>query len=170
MKFAYADPPYLGQGHLYPEHALAGDWNDPETHRQLIERLQDQYPDGWALSLSTPSLRILAPMMPEDIRWASWSKPFAVFKPNVNPAYTWEPVAFRGGRKRDRTKETVKDHHIEVITLKRGVVGAKPPGFAAWIPQLLGADVRENDTITDLFHGSGAMLGVWRSGLYGRAA
>ena len=25
---------------------------------------------------------------------AAWTKPFAVFKPPVNPAYTWEPVIF----------------------------------------------------------------------------
>ena len=42
------------------------------------------------------------------------------------------------------------------------VAGAKPPGFVAWVVALLGADVRRCDTITDLFHGSGAMLGVWR--------
>jgi hypothetical protein len=55
----------------------------------------------------------------------------------------------------------VKDHHIECITLKRGLAGAKPPGFVAWIVQLLGAKVGE-DTILDLFPGTGAMLGVWR--------
>jgi hypothetical protein len=60
--------------------------------------------------------------------------------------------------------DTVRDWHSEVIAMKRGVPGAKPPGFAAWIVALLGADVRHGDTITDLFHGSGAMLGVWRAG------
>ena len=30
------------------------------------------------------------------------------------------------------------------------------------IEGLLGADVRQGDTIDDIFHGSGAMLGVWR--------
>lgn len=42
MHFAYSDPPYLGCGKLYLDHhpdALA--WDDPETHRQLIERLCD---------------------------------------------------------------------------------------------------------------------------------
>lgn len=103
-------------------------------------------------------------MCPPGCRMAAWAKPFAVFKPNVNPAYTWEPVIWIGGRtKRSRKDDTVKDHHIEVITMRRGMPGAKPPGFAAWIPKLLGADVRQGDTITDLFHGSGAMLGVWRA-------
>jgi hypothetical protein len=46
--------------------------------------------------------------------------------------------------------------------MRKGFQGAKPAGFAQWIVRLLNADVRKNDTITDLFHGSGAMLGVWR--------
>lgn len=159
MNFAYADPPYLGCGRsLYgrPE------WDEPGTHRDLIERLCFEYPDGWALSLSSPTLKTILPMCPEDCRVAAWVKPFAAFKPNVNPAYTWEPVIFRGGRKRDRTHETIRDYHSEVITLKKGVPGVKPPGFSAWIVGLLGADVRKGDTITDLFHGAGGMLGVWR--------
>ena len=162
LSLAYADPPYLGCGERlygYPE------WDNPERHRKLIDFLQDTYPDGWAMSLHTPSISVIAPMLPSDIRWAAWVKPFAVFRPGVNPAYAWEPVVWRGGRtKRSRKVDTVRDWHSEVIAMKRGVPGAKPPGFAAWIVALLGADVRQGDTITDLFHGSGAMLGVWRAG------
>lgn len=102
-------------------------------------------------------------MCPDDCRVAAWVKPFAAFKVGVNPGYCWEPVIWRGGRtKRARSKDTVRDYHSEVITLSRGVPGAKPPGFVKWIVDLLGADVKLNDTIIDLFHGSGAMLGVWR--------
>ena len=77
MKFAYADPPYLGCGSLYAKHhPEAKVWDKPETHRQLIERLVDEYPDGWALSLHSPSLWTLLPMCPEDVRVAAWVKPF----------------------------------------------------------------------------------------------
>src|SRR5687768_15067918 len=99
VRFAFADPPYLGCGSYYKEHhadALA--WNDPETHRALIERLSAEYPDGWVMCLSSPSLRTILPMCPDDSRVASWVKPFASFKAGVNPAYAWEPVIFRGGR------------------------------------------------------------------------
>lgn len=159
-RFAYADPPYLGcAAKLYGDPT----YDDPDAHYALIVRLGIEYPDGWALSCSTPSLRTLLPMCPADVRVAAWVKPFAVFKPGVNPAYAWEPVLWRGGRtKRSRSLATIRDWHSEVITLRRGMPGAKPPGFAAWIVDLLGADVRQGDTITDLFHGSGAMLGVWR--------
>lgn len=163
--FAYADPPYLGCAVLYrAHHSDAGVWDDPATHRALIERLGAEYPDGWALSCSSPSLATLLPMCPADVRVAAWVKPFASFKPNVNPAYCWEPVIWRGGRtKRSRKEDTVRDYHSEPIALRRGLPGAKPPGFSLWVAALLGADVRLGDTITDLFPGTGAMLGVWRS-------
>lgn len=160
LRFAYADPPYLGCAMK-----LYGDptYDDPQAHRVLLERLSDEFPDGWAYSLSSPTLHTLLPMCPPDVRVSAWVKPFCVFKPNVNPAYAWEPVIWRGGRtKRSRKEDTIRDYHSEEITLRRGTPGAKPPGFVTWIVQLLGADVRKGDTITDIFHGSGAMLGVWR--------
>ena len=160
-RFAYADPPYLGCGErLYQR----PEWDSVETHQSLVAHLEAQYPDGWAMSLSSTTLHAILPLCPADVRVSAWCKSFASFKPNVNPAYAWEPVIWRGGRtKRSRTEDTVRDYHVEPITLQRGTAGAKPPGFALWIPQLLGADVRRGDTITDLFHGSGAMLGVWRA-------
>jgi hypothetical protein len=161
VRFAYADPPYLGCAQsLYDDRT----YDDPAAHRLLVQRLCAEYPQGWAMSCSSPSLKTILPMCPTDCRIGAWVKPFASFKPNVNPAYAWEPVIFRGGRSRDRTEDTVRDWHSEEITLRRGLPGAKPPGFAQWIVQLLGADVRKGDTIDDLFPGSGAMLGVWRVG------
>ena len=98
MRFAYADPPYLGQARHYPEHLEAHKWNNPETHRYLIKRLVVEYPDGWALSCSSPSLRVLLPLCPEDVRVGAWVKPFHIYKKGVRPAYAWEPLIFRGGR------------------------------------------------------------------------
>ena len=163
MKFAYADPPYLGCGKLYASlHPEALTWDDPETHRSLVERLQADYADGWAMSCSTPSLRVLLPFCPTDCRIGAWVKPFAVFKPNVNPAYAWEPVIFRGGRKRDRTQPTTRDWHAENITLRKGLTGAKPPKFAEWILDMLGVDFAEGDTIDDLFPGTRGLELAWK--------
>src|ERR1700742_3750496 len=107
MKFAYADPPYLGCGSLYAKHhPEAMMWDDPEAHRQLIRRLSVEWPDGWAMSLSSPSHRVLLPMCPDDVRVLSWVKPFAIFKPNVGVAYAWDPVIVRGGRRRTREQAT----------------------------------------------------------------
>src|SRR5258708_34959307 len=43
LRFAYADPPYLGQGALYPEHADAREWDDPARHHLLIRQLESEY-------------------------------------------------------------------------------------------------------------------------------
>lgn len=161
VKFAYADPPYLGCCKLY-EHFHGDDgrcWDEPDTHRLLIDHLSETFPDGWAMSASSPSLRALLPLCPDDVRVAAWVKPFAVFKPNVNPAYTWEPVIYRGGRNRDRTEPTAKDHLIESITLRKGLTGAKPRRFGFWVFGLLGAE--PTDKLVDLFIGTGAVSEAW---------
>jgi hypothetical protein len=160
MKFAYADPPYLGCGkRLYaPFHPDAADWDEPETHRQLIDRLSDEF-EAWALSLHVPSLRVLLPMCPGDVRVVAWCKSFAAFKPNVNPAFAWEPVIIRGGRKRDRKARTIRDWVVEPITMLRGLLGAKPDRFCWWIFDLLGAE--PGDDFHDLFPGSGAVGRAW---------
>ena len=153
MKFAYADPPYIGQAHRYKEKREV-------DHAALIRELVTNFPDGWALSCSSPSLRVLLPLCPSDIRIAAWVKPFAIFKPNVNPAYAWEPVLFRGGRKRTRQEPTVRDWVSANITLKKGLVGAKPAAFCRWIFTLLGA--QRGDELWDLFPGTNAVTNCWR--------
>lgn len=166
MRIAYADPPYLGccgrYDHYHPDGRC---WNDLETHRLLIDRLQSEFPDGWALSASSVSLRDLLPLCPSDVRVSPWVKPFAVYKSNVNPAYAWEPVIWTGGRKkRSRTERTVRDWHSESITLKRGLCGAKPEGFVLWLFDLMGLE--RNDEITDLFPGTGVVgrtFDKWRT-------
>jgi hypothetical protein len=161
MKFAYADPPYLGCGKLYAQHhpdALI--WDDPETHRQLIATLSSDYSDGWALSLSSTTLHTLLPMCPSDVRVAAWVKPFAAFKKNVRNAYTWEPVIVRGGRASSKDGAPVtRDHLAEPITLKRGLTGAKPQRFNRWVLDMLGF-IDSEDTIDDLFPGTAGMATV----------
>ena len=160
-KFAYADPPYLGCGQkLYGGlHPDAADYDNPETHRQLIVRLCDEFPDGWGMSLHSPSLQVILPMCPSDVRVMAWVKPFAVFKANVTVAYAWEPVIVRGGRKRPREMPTVRDWVSEVITLQRGCPGAKPERFVFWLLDVL--NVRHDDEFVDLFPGSGAVAMAW---------
>ena len=130
MRFAYADPPYIGQARKHYA-------SEEVDHRVLIERLVEEFPDGWALSLSSPTLLQVLSMCPSDVRVGAWVKPFASFKPNVNPAYAWEPVIFRGGRKRDRTQPTVRDWVSANIMLKKGLSGAKSPAFCRWLFGLL---------------------------------
>jgi hypothetical protein len=160
MRFAYADPPYLGCGAMYAKlHPDAMAWDDPETHRALIARLCDEFPDGWAMSLHTPSLKVILPMCPDDVRVMAWVKPFCVFRGNVNPAYAWEPVIMRGGRKRSRYEETLRDWVAEPITLRRNCPGAKPEAFCFWIFDAL--NLHPADEFHDLFPGSDAVGRAW---------
>lgn len=160
MRFAYADPPYLGCGALYAKHhPEARIWDDPETHRGLIRRMVDEFPDGWAMSATSVSLRTILPMTPDDCRVGAWVKPFAVFKPNVRVAYAWEPVIFRGGRKGNREQDTVRDWLAESITLRRGLTGAKPRKFCRWVFDILNA--QPGDDMVDLFPGTNAMGAAW---------
>jgi hypothetical protein len=161
VKFAYADPPYLGVSkfgaayHYGGGHPEASDYDSLDAHASLIERLVSEFPDGWALSLHTPSLKPILGLCPDDVRIAAWVKSFASFKPNVNPAYAWEPVIFCGGRRGDRSRTTVRDWFVCPITLQRGLTGAKPPEVCAWILELLGYE--EGDELADLFPGTGVM-------------
>ncbi len=156
---AYADPPYLGCGKLYAKHHPdALEWDDPKRHQRLIDELCGEF-DCWAMSLSSPSLKTILPMCPPLCRVGAWVKPFAVFKPNVGVAYTWEPVVFYGGRKRGRHQPTIPDFLSENITLKKGLTGAKPPKFCRWIIDVL--NLHATDQLTDLFPGTGAMGREW---------
>lgn len=160
VRFAYADPPYLGLARLYAGlHPEAMIWDDAATHQALIARLCAEYPDGWALSLHSPSLHIILPMCPEDVRVGAWVKPFCSYKPGVPIAYAWEPIIFRGGRKRSRSDRTTRDWVACNITLRRGFQGAKPRAVCRWIFDLLGA--APGDVLDDLFPGSGAVAAAW---------
>jgi hypothetical protein len=160
MRFAYADPPYLGCAALYKDsHSEAWHWDHVSVHEALIDRLCREYPDGWAMSCSSPSLRTLLGFCPDDVRVGAWVKPFAIFKPNVGTAYAWEPVIFRGGRRRSRDDATVRDWVSANITLKRGLTGAKPRDFCMWIIDLMNA--QPGDQFDDLLPGTGAFGAAW---------
>jgi hypothetical protein len=134
LRAAYADPPYLGCGvkHYGTRHDQAAEYDNPEAHRRLIERLCDEF-DCWALSLHEPSLRTLLAMCPDDVRVGSWVKPFAAFKANVTRAWTWEPVIFRFARDRTREQPTWRDHVSAPIAMRKGFPGAKPEAFSFWV-------------------------------------
>ena len=131
MKFAYADPPYIGQARKHYA-------NDPKCaevdHAALIARLESNY-GGWALSCKSDAKELawLISLCKQDVRIGAWVKPFCSFKPNVNPAYAWEPVIFYTPVKHKRTDATVRDWVSANITLRQGTPGAKPLAFCYWL-------------------------------------
>jgi hypothetical protein len=159
VRFAYADPPYIGQAkrHYAKEAAAAGRVAAEVDHAALLGRLAGF--DGWALSLSTPSLKQVLALCPDDVRVGAWVKPFASFKKGVDPAYAWEPVIYRTARKWNADQATCRDWVSANITLQRGVSGAKPDAFSFWLFELLG--MTRDDEFHDLFPGSGAVSRAW---------
>jgi hypothetical protein len=164
MRFAYADPPYprMAKKH-YEDHP---DYAGEVDHPALIERLTDEYPDGWALSTNPGELRWLLPLVPERHRVLSWRKPFAAWKRNHWPAYAWEPVILVGGRTLYGTQETPRDWYesppddVAVsIAMRKGLSGAKPLGFCLWLFACAG--LRPDDEFVDLFAGTEGVSEAW---------
>jgi hypothetical protein len=171
MRFAFADPPYLGRGEYYRAHNPdAMIWNDPETHRALIDRLQAEYDDGWVLCLSERSLRTILPMCPPEARAAAWisERPRYAGK-SVPVRRHFEPVIFCGGRDGpNRAADFIvtaqepmpvgsQRYAMDKSAIRAGkvFVGRKPVAFCRWCLDLLGYE--HGDTVDDLFPGTGAM-------------
>lgn len=157
MRFAFADPPYYGYAGFYAKlHPEAAKWDTLEAHADLCRKLLSDY-DGFVLCLTSGNLADILPLFPpKTVRVGAWVKPFCSFKPNVNPAYAWEPVIFRSVKPEG---DTVRDWVSANITLQRGLTGAKPRDFCRWCFDLMGA--KRGDTLDDLFPGSGAVSAAW---------
>jgi hypothetical protein len=174
MRFAYADPPYPGLAKRhYGDHP---DFEGEVDHGALIARLEDEFPDGWALSTSEQALQEVLPLCPpklpgvrgrrylarSGVRILAWVKPMA---PPLGrgPTHSWEPVIMRGGRGLSHPVKDVLVVSPEQFTWRRRpddhVIGAKPPAFCRWLFACMGAG--PGDEFVDLFPGSGAVAREW---------
>jgi hypothetical protein len=152
VRIAYADPPYPGCAHLYPE-------NTEVDHAALVKQLEGDF-DGYILHTSSTALRALLPLVGDQTRPMAWVKPFAAFKRNVPVAYAWEPVLVKACRKPVVSgRVTMRDWVSERITMKKGLVGAKPHRVCKWAFEVVGA--KPGDEIVDLFPGTGAVMAAW---------
>jgi hypothetical protein len=162
MRFAYADPPYYLQGkRLYGKHHDdASVWDDQQTHFDLVQRLCDDYSDGWALSCNPADLRWLYPATPDGTRVCVYAKTFHQIRNKVSVQYAWEPLLLFGGRPQVEQRVMCRDWApIAAIPKVRGLVGAKPVKFCEWVLDLLNFDPQQ-DEIDDLFPGTGVMSTV----------
>ena len=71
-----------------------------------------------------------------------------------NPPWHPHPPPVKGG-----VATTPKDFVSCNITLKKGLVGAKPKGFCFWLFELMG--MQPEDEFVDLFLGTGAVTDAW---------
>lgn len=156
MRFAFADPPYLGCGksHYGDQHPDAAAWDEPSTHLALVARLVDEYPDGWVLSCNPRDLAMYLPACPEGYRVGAWTKTWHQIRPTT-VQFAWEPVIFFGGRKDPKRSPMVRDWLSCAVTRQRGLKGAKPDLFNQWVLDLLA--FQPGDTLDDLFPGTGSM-------------
>lgn len=163
MRLAYADPPYPGTADRY--YAGHHDYAGEVDHRHLVDRLVDQYPDGWALSTSAAALPRVLALCPPDVRVACWvrgERPAA----HLTPLSAWEPVIYRGGRAlltgpgQGRRTDTLVYTARARLTDRRRVTGTKPAAFAWWLFDLLGA--LPGDRLDDLYPGSGGIARAWQ--------
>lgn len=160
MRFAYADPPYpkLSKKYYGSHPAFGGEVD----HRALIERLVEEFPQGWALSTNAPSLQPLLKICPNGVRtciWVKGSRRGVAFR--ARNAY--EPVLVWGGRpRRLEIDEELDDTLIwggRQHSHPGALVGMKPAAFSEWLFRQLGA--AQGDELHDLFPGSGAIGRAW---------
>jgi hypothetical protein len=106
--------------------------------------------------------------LPDDI--AEIHVSVAIYKSNVGVAYAWEPVIVRGGRKRTRAQKTIKDWigARANITLRKGIVGAKPENFVFWLYEVWNAC--EGDAFDEFYPGTGVMGKCWERFMAERSA
>jgi hypothetical protein len=178
MRLAIADPPYppfVGSGGRKTRasrwygsgqrsatdrpsdyHPEAHEWDEPARHRELLEHLHRDY-DGWAIATSPDGLAAYG-TLPAACRVMAW------IKPNGQPGShrlrsTWEPVIVYvpEGRRSNRTGGLNINDTMTANAPRRGFIGAKPPEWTRWVLDALGYDPT-NDTVHDLFHGSGAVI------------
>ena len=163
LKLAYADPPYPGTAARYykDHHDYAGEVD----HQELIDRLIDDYPDGWALSTSAEALPEILKMIYTAVppRVAAW---FRGERPTKSywPLQSWEPVIYYGGRPQLLSVDERRiDSLVHVARARRTdprrIIGTKPAAFCYWMFALLGA--QPGDAFDDLYPGSGGVGRAW---------
>jgi len=186
LRCAYADPPYPGQAlRHYGKNGgpYSGEVAEVD-HAQLIQDLERDFPDGWALSTSVPALGELLNMCPKPeasrkrtwngragvklgtgVRVAAWLRSAGSPFPPSRVMWTWEPVIVRIPHWRQRhPHDFVRDSLVASQPhgfLGNTITGQKPVVFCHWIFDLLG--LGPDDELVDLFPGSGAVGHAWDS-------
>lgn len=163
MRLAYADPPYPGRARLYRDHP---DYAGEVNHYDLIHKLStdsagDYRYDGWALSTAADALAIVLPLVEHftrdrDYRVLAWVKHTVTF--------SWEPVIVVSARRPEGVRDWLQCEPDAYQWRERPasyVIGQKPEPFCRWVFEWLGA--RPDDTLDDLFPGSGNVTRAWEA-------
>lgn len=148
MRLCIADPPYLGTAEMLygtrdlarltfggsigqafkaDRHPDAHLWDDPETHREMVEMLCRDY-DGWAIAMVPDSLRHYLQWVPSDVIVAVWHNP-RVMPTGRHPRRRWEPVLVKRaeGRKRVLDVSMPVGDVLTCVHSSGSFAGQKPP-------------------------------------------
>jgi hypothetical protein len=158
LRFAYADPPYLGLSSKYyrREPDFAGEVDHGGLLSSLEERRQGGEIAGWALSASSTSVATLLPLMPAGTKLCVWVK---LVGPGDGSRHDfWEALFVVGGR-----PWRPGFSNVLLAAPARGghhrLVGRKPLRFCAWLFEALG--MLPGDELDDLFPGTGGVATAW---------
>lgn len=155
LRVAFADPPYPGLAHYYRDQpTYAGEVD----HVALIDRLRNEFLDGWALSTSSAALRELLPLCPHDARVCAWVKPNAPSPKTYGLHSRWEALIVVPAR---RLQPGMSDWLLSSPARLGGetLIGRKPLAFCAFLFRALG--LRPGDELVDLFPGTGIVGRAW---------
>jgi len=171
LKFAIADPPYLGRAYRWygmngrgkgkgknraDQHSEAHLWDLPETHVKLAQNLMANY-DGFAIAATSHSLSTYLSVIPthseNGIKIMTWIKPGS-FPGGSRIINSWEPVIVKVPKDRKgRHKGKLIVDYLICPSPRKKYVGTKPEQWTNWVLDAMG--VRAEDTVDDLFLGSG---------------
>lgn len=133
-------------------HPEADVWDDPASHRALLEQLLDEH-DGFAIATSPDGLAAYG-ALPAAARIMAWVKPNA--QPGSHRLRSlWEPVILYPpvGRRSNRGGAGSIADVLTANVPRAGFRGAKPPEWTWWVLEAM--SYADGDRVTDVFHGSG---------------
>lgn len=135
-------------------HPDAGDYDDPATHRALLEHLVASF-DGWAIATSSDGLAFYHPL-PVGTRIMVWHNPTRIpgghrIMNRWEAVLVYVPESRRGRDTGPRVSDVLTD-----VAPRVDFVGAKPDRWTRWVLAALGYDPA-TDEVVDLFPGSGSV-------------
>jgi hypothetical protein len=147
--------PY-GSGYAAADHHPdAAAYDDPATHRALLDHLLAAY-DGFAIASSWDGPHTVYAPLPVGCRVLVWHRPNAIPTGHrILSAYETVIVLPPLGR-RARRPGTVPVRDLLTCPVPGGFAGAKPAAWTRWVLDALSYD-QATDTVTDLYPGSGAV-------------
>lgn len=170
MRYAIADPPYLGRANRWygsgrghragvvraDQHPDAARWDRLEAHLDLLGQLDAEY-DGWAYAAAPDYEHLLQPALPAGVRRLVWVRGNATPSgARVRSTYEIVLVKIPEGRAAYGAGLAVDDVLLAGVENRHRFAGAKPAAWTRWVLAVLGYRPGDDER-TDLFRGSGAV-------------